>query len=115
MSRDDEVERIRRIRDRQIQMRDPQIKQNKLQKNISRRRRGRLESFDFTRIFTDLPKLITGTLIGVLLGLLALIVLPYLIQADWVDLLGLGILLVTTLMGAAFGRAIDARDSLSDF
>lgn len=115
MGRDDEVERIRRIRDRQIQMRDPQIKQKKLQKNISARRRSRLEAFDITRIFTDLPKVITGTLLGLLIGLLVMIILPYLVKADWVDYLSLGILVTTTFMGVAFGRAIDARDNLRDF
>lgn len=115
MPHEDEVERFRRIRDQQIQRRDPQIRQQKLQKNISRKRRSRLENFDFTRIFSDLPKLITGTLIGMLLGLLVLLILPYIIKADWVDLLGLAILGITTLFGAVFGRAIDARDSLSDF
>jgi F0F1-type ATP synthase assembly protein I len=115
MSREDEVERIRRIRDRQIQARDPQIKQNKLQKNISKRRRSRVESFDITRLFTDLPKLITGTLIGLLIGLLVLVILPYIVKTDWVDYLSIGILVVTTFMGAAFGRAIDARDNLRDF
>ncbi|MDF1499407.1 MAG: hypothetical protein P1P76_02920 [Anaerolineales bacterium] len=114
MSREDEVERIRRIRDRQIQMRDPQIKQKKLQKHISRRRRSSLEAFDFTRIFTDLPKVITYTLIGVLLGLLALLILPYVIQAAWSDKLGLAILLITTSFGAVFGRAVDTRDRLRD-
>jgi uncharacterized protein YacL len=115
MSREDEVDRIRRIRDRQISMRDPQIKQKKLQKTISRRRRSRLESFAITRLFTDLPKIITGTLIGMLIGLLILVILPYIIKADWVDYLSLGILVITTFMGTAFGRAIDARDRLSDF
>ncbi|MGD8632711.1 MAG: hypothetical protein PVF85_04015 [Anaerolineales bacterium] len=115
MPSEDEVERIRRIRDRQIQMRDPQIKQKKLQRTISKRRRSRLESFDFTRLFSELPKLITGTLLGVLIGLLALVILPYFVKTDWVDYLGLGILIFTTFMGAAFGRAIDARDSLRDF
>jgi hypothetical protein len=115
MSRDEEVERIRRIRDRQIHMRDPQIKQKKLQKNISRRRRSRLESFEFTRLFSDLPKLITGTFIGIIIGLLAMLILPYVLKTDWVDYLSLGILVFTTFMGAAFGRAIDARDSLRDF
>ncbi|MGD8553626.1 MAG: hypothetical protein PVG02_08195 [Anaerolineales bacterium] len=114
MPHDDDVDRIRRIRDRQIQMRDPQIKQKKLQKNIARRRHSRIEAFDITRLFSDLPKLITGTLVGMLLGLLVMLILPYLIKADWVDYLSLGVLAFTTFMGAAFGRAIDARDSLRD-
>lgn len=115
MSREDEVDRIRRIRDRQIHMRDPQIQQKKLQKNIASRRRSRLESFKFTRLFSDLPKLITGTLAGMLVGLVVLVVLPYVLRTDWVDYLSLGILVITTFMGAAFGRAIDARDRLRDF
>ena len=115
MARDDEVERIRRIRDRQIQLRDPQIKQNKLQKKIYTRRRSRIEAFDITRIFTELPKVITGTLLGMLIGLLVMVILPYLVKTDWVNYLSLGILVFTTFMGTAFGRAIDARDNLRDF
>jgi hypothetical protein len=115
MPHEDEVDRIRRIRDRQIQRRDPQIQQKKLQKNIAQRRRSRMETFDIMRIFSDLPKLITGTLVGMLIGLLVMLILPYVIKADWVNYLSIGILVFTTFMGAAFGRAIDARDSLRDF
>ena len=48
-------------------------------------------------------------------GLLVMVILPYLLKTDWVNYLSLGILVFTTFMGTAFGRAIDARDNLRDF
>jgi F0F1-type ATP synthase assembly protein I len=114
MSRDDEIERLRRLRDRQISLRDPGQKQEKVQHQVARKRRASREPFRFSRIFTDLPKVITGTLLGLLIGILIVIVLPYFVHTEWVNIAGIGAAVILTFFGAAFGQAIDARDRLRD-
>ena len=114
MSNQNEQERLRRIRDRQIQLRDPKIKDMKLQKGVAKKHRDSVEPFSITRIWTDLPKIIRGTVIGMLVGLAILIVLPYLFEGGWVDLAGIAAVVILAIMGMIFGQALDARDRLKD-
>lgn len=109
-----EQDRWRKLRDRQIELRDPQKKERKLQRSIAHKRRSRREWFSMRGIFADVPKVITGALIGLALGVALLLVLPYLIQASWVNLAGIAGLVIFSFFGMAFGQAIDARDRLRD-
>ncbi len=114
MGREDEVERLRKLRDRQISLRDPQVQQQKVQHHVARRRRGSREPFVFSKIFSQIPKVITFTLVGILLGLLVLLLLPYFVQAEWTDMVGIVAIVILAVFGAAFGQAIDVRDRLMD-
>lgn len=116
MGQNDDLERIRRIRDRQLELRDPSVEQKRVQRQIAKKRRSRVEKFSLGAIFGDIPKMITGTLIGILIGLLIFLILPYIWpEAAWVDIAGVGVTVIGAFFGFFFGRAIDARDSLSDF
>jgi hypothetical protein len=114
MSREDDVERLRRLRDRQISLRDPGVKQQKVQRHVATKRRASREPFKFSRIFTDVPKVITWTLAGMLLGIGVVIVLPYFVHTEWVNIAGIAAAVILTFFGAAFGQAVDARDRLRD-
>ena len=114
MNRDDEVERLRKLRDRQISLRDPHVQQQKVQKHVAHRRRSSREPFVLSRIFTQIPKVITFTIVGMLLGLVVLLVLPYFVQETWTDMVGIVAVVILAVFGAAFGQAIDVRDRLRD-
>jgi len=114
MSRDDEVERLRRLRDRQISLRDPGVKQERVQRQVAHKRRANREPFQLSRIFSEVPKVITWTIAGLLLGIGIVIVLPYFVHAEWVNLASIGATVVLMFFGAAFGQAVDARDRLRD-
>jgi VIT1/CCC1 family predicted Fe2+/Mn2+ transporter len=114
MSREDEVERLRKLRDRQISLRDPQVQQKKVQQHAARRQRRSRQPFVLSNIFTQIPKVITFTLVGMLLGLLVLIVLPYFVQQAWTDTAGIVATIILAIFGAAFGQAVDVRDRLRD-
>ncbi len=114
MSNEHEQERLRRIRDRQIQLRDPKVKDRKVQKSVAKKHRSSLESFSLTKIWTELPKIIRGTVIGMLAGLAILLVLPYIFQGAWVDYAGFAAVFILAFLGMIFGQALDARDRLMD-
>jgi sulfite exporter TauE/SafE len=114
MGREDEVERLRRLRDRQISLRDPHVQQQKVQHHVARRRRSSREPFVFSKIFSQIPRVITFTLVGILLGLLVLVALPYIVEAEWTDTVGIVATVILAIFGAAFGQAIDVRDRLRD-
>jgi hypothetical protein len=109
------MERIRRIRERQLELRDPTVEQKKLQRNIAQKRRRNVEKFSFGALFGDIPKMVTGTLIGMLIGILIFLILPYLTDAGWVDIAGVVLTIFLTIFGFFYGRAMDAKDALSDF
>lgn len=115
MSDPQEIERLRRLRDRQIQARDPLKKQRRLQHHIARRRRASRRRFSFGEIFRDVPAKITGTLIGMAAGVLLLVILPEFVETALADQIGLAALAVLAILGFFFGRAIDVRNALSDF
>lgn len=115
MSQNDELERIRKIRDRQLHLRDPSVEQKRVQRQIAKKRSSRVEKFSLGAIFGDIPKMITGTLIGMAIGLLIFLILPYVFDGPWVDIVGVAVTVTGAFFGFFFGRAIDARDALSDF
>lgn len=115
MSQNDEMERIRKIRDRQLHLRDPSVEQKRVQRQIAKKRSSRVEKFSLGAIFGDIPKMITGTLIGMAIGLLIFLILPYVFDGPWVDIVGVAVTVIGAFFGFFFGRAIDARDALSDF
>jgi len=114
MSDQNEQERLRRIRDRQIQLRDPKKKERKDQRGAAKKHRESVEAFSITKIWTDLPKIIRGTVIGMLVGLVILLVLPYIFQGAWVDYAGFAAVFIFAFLGLIFGQALDARDRLMD-
>jgi TctA family transporter len=66
-------------------------------------------------IFDDIPKMITGTLIGMVIGILIFLILSYIFEGAWVDIVGISVTVIGAIFGFFFGRAFDARDALSDF
>ncbi len=61
-----EVERLIRIRDKQLQARDPQKKISKTQQNISKRYRRSHKPLTAKGVFSDIPKKWMGFVIGLL-------------------------------------------------
>jgi hypothetical protein len=115
MSQNDEIERIRKIRDRQLNLRDHSVEQKRVHREITKKRRRNVEKFSFGAIFGDIPKMITGTLIGIVIGILVFLILPYIFdEGDWIDIAGIAVTVIGAIFGFFFGRAIDARDALSD-
>ena len=115
MSQNDEVERIRKIRDRQLHLRDHSVETKRVQREIAKKRRRSVEKFSLGGIFGDIPKMVTGTLIGMAIGLLIFLILPYFWDSEVIDIVGIAVTVIGAIFGFFFGRAIDARDTLSDF
>jgi VIT1/CCC1 family predicted Fe2+/Mn2+ transporter len=109
-----EIERLKRLRDRQIQLRDPQKAQQKLQSRIATKRRKSTRAFSIKEIMTEIPHKWWGILLGAALGVAVLIVLPYFMDSIWADLIGIGAILFLTILGYFIGQAMDVRDSLKD-
>jgi VIT1/CCC1 family predicted Fe2+/Mn2+ transporter len=112
--KNDELRRLKRIRDQQIRARDPSVKQKKLQRTIATRRRKSVRKFSFLEMLNQVSHKITGTLIGGIIGLLIFLFLPYFVESSWIDLVGIGAIVFLAILGFFLGRALDARDSLRE-
>ncbi|MBN1953410.1 MAG: hypothetical protein JW900_00025 [Anaerolineae bacterium] len=116
--KNEEIERLMRIRDRQLQTRDPQIQNRKIRATASARRRTveqRISGGDILKgSLTDIPNTWKGVLIGSALGVALLIVLAVVVQEAWVGLAGMAGIIVLAIVGYLFGAAFEWRDKLRD-
>jgi hypothetical protein len=106
-------ERLQRLREKQISARDPHAKERRVEAKVAARRRKTVKRFSIGML-TQLPHKYVWALFGAVLGVLVIIVLP----VFWADgrayLVGIVALLFLVALGYVFGRALDARDELSD-
>jgi len=112
--KNDELRRLKRIRDQQLRARDPSVKQKKLQRTITTKRRKAVQKFSFRQIFIQVPHKIKGPLIGAVVGLLIFLFLPYFVETSWIDFVGIGAIFFLTILGFSLGQALDTRDSLKE-
>ncbi len=113
-SQDNESDRLRRLRERQIQARDPQKKQRKIQGRVAGQYQKR-RNYTMADGVADLPHKWKGLIIGAIIGLLAAILISLLVTASWGIWLGLLAMIISPLLGFLFGMSFDWRDDLRDF
>jgi hypothetical protein len=117
--RDDELERLKRIRDQQIEARDPFAKGRALHRRLSARQRRMRKQKTLQEIMqemlADIPARWKGTVIGATIGTLISIVLVLLkVDAVWVILTWLVVSIFLAIGGFIIGRAFDWRDEVRD-
>jgi hypothetical protein len=106
-NRNDEIERIQRIRDQQIRARDPRAHGRKVQQKISARRK--IDKFSFQDALRSIPTKWWGMIIGGIIGLVGAIVLNKAIEveASWMEYVGYVIVLAGIVLGRGVGAAMD--------
>jgi hypothetical protein len=109
MSRpNDELERIKRIRDQQLAARDPRARDRAVQERVRARRQTRKLTFknllaDFTAKWTWM---VTGGIIGAILA----IVVHLIFKAAWAEYVGYGLILFGIVVGRVLGSVRDWGD-----
>ncbi len=115
---DDDIERLKRLRDRQIQARDPHVKKREWHQRVSMQQRKKRQRFTFgalMREIDDIPNKWKGAVIGATIGTIVLAVLMAAVEADWAILVGIALIAILMLIGFVFGASFDWRDEVSDF
>jgi VIT1/CCC1 family predicted Fe2+/Mn2+ transporter len=109
---DDEVERLKELRESQIRGRDPRKKDNKLHGEISRKLQ-KSRRVTINQLLDEMPAkwlyMYIGFFLGVFIGLALITIFP---GALWAQLLALVVLLFLTLAGRLYGQAEDWRKKL---
>ncbi len=113
-TRNSEQDRLRRIRDRQIQLRDPQKQVNELQHSISRRRVKSVTRFSFRTMVSETPNKFLGFVLGIIIGVVVLIVVPDFVDLPWGDVIGFAAIIFLGFLGFLLGQAMDTREEIKD-
>lgn len=114
MPPESEQDRLRRLRDRQIAARDPQVKQQRIHGKIARKQRSSVEAFSLGRILSEIPNMWKGAFLGFLVGVLGVAVIPLVWSSPWALPCAAALTVILAIFGLIVGRAADTRDSLKD-
>ena len=107
-----EQERLVRLRERQLSVRDPHEKQRKFQQFAAERERKRDDSETLGEMWATIPSVWKGGLYGLVAGgLLALLLQRYWIS-PWATPVSIILVIVLVLVGVTIGRAIDLRNEI---
>ena len=111
-----ELERLKRLRDRQLNDRDPQVKQKQIQRVITKReRRAQSKRVTLGEAWREVPHVYRSPLIGLVIGTIITFVLPEIWHSPWAVWVGLIAIVLLALLGIPIGQALDLRDDLRDF
>ncbi len=112
----DELERLKRLRDRQLADRDPVEKKKQFQNTYLRKeRKVRSQRYTLGEAWRTIPHVYRSPLIGLLIGFCILIVLPLLWKSTWAFWTGVFATVFLIILGVVIGQALDVRDNLKDF
>ena len=112
---DQELEQLKRLRERQLSDRDPLVKQRQFQRSSSQRER-RITKTPYTlgRMWKDIPHAWKGFFYGLVLGTVVLLVVPLLWLSPWAIPCSAATIVVFAIVGVMIGRAIDTRENIKD-
>ncbi len=111
-----ELERLKRLRDRQLADRDPSEKKKQFQTTYLRKEsKVRSQRYTLGEAWRTIPHVYRSPLISLLIGLCILIILPLLWQSTWAFWVGVIATLFLIIRGVVIGQALDLRDNLRDY
>jgi len=109
-----EQERLKRLRDRQLVDRDPLVKQRQFQRTSAQKERRARKPYSLGKMWSDIPHVSKGFFYGLLLGTAVLIILPAFWVSPWAFPCSAIAVVVFVVLGVIFGRAFDTRDELKE-
>jgi hypothetical protein len=108
-------ERLKRLRERQLTDRDPLMKQKQFQRvTAHKERKERGKRYSLGQAWRTIPHVYRSSFIGLLLGLVAMFVVPALWNSPWAFWAAVGATVLFIFIGMLIGLAQDIRDILSD-
>ncbi len=110
----EEQERLKKLRDRQLQVRNPLARQRKFQQSSSVKEKRMRKSFSLSRAWKDIPHMIRSPFYGLILGLLVVLVLPMIWDSAYALIAGAGATLLFIIYGLILGNSLDLRDRIRD-
>jgi Flp pilus assembly protein TadB len=113
-SYDQEQERLKRLRDRQIADRDPTVKKRQFHRQSVERERRAYRSLTFKDIWTDIPHIWKGLFYALVFGLVGMFIITSLWISIWAWIVSGVLLFFFLIIGLVVGRAADSRDEIKE-
>ena len=111
---DQELERLRRLRQSQLADRDPLVKQRQFQRSSAQREKRIKKPYSLGKMWKDIPHAWKGFFYGLVLGTVVLLIVPMLWVSPWAIPCSAAAIVVFMIFGLAVGRAIDTRENIKD-
>ena len=115
MSRNDpELERLKRLRERQLTDRDPLVKQHQFQRSSAQREKKLKKPYPLSKMWKDIPHAWKGFFYGLVLGTAVFVIVPMFWLSPWAFPCSVAAIVIFALFGVILGRAIDTRENIKD-
>jgi hypothetical protein len=116
MSNQDELERVKKLRQNQLDARNPLTKEYKMQRQIASKYKHTRSGQSFFRdSWKGLDKIWKGLIYGAAIGVMIMVVLPFFMPGKTGIILGFAAIPLMMALGALFGGSLDWRDSMRDY
>ncbi len=112
---DPEQERLRRLRERQLDDRNPHTKQHDFYRASKERERRAAKPYTLREAWAAIPHVWKTPLYALLLGVILLLVITSLWISIWAWIVGGAATLIFVITGIIIGQALDLRDKLRDY
>jgi hypothetical protein len=109
-----EQERLRRLREKQVADRDPLVKQRKGQQNYSAKARRMRKPFKLSGAWKDIPHIIRTPFYGLIIGVVIIFILPMFWNSPLAIWVALFATLILIIFGVVVGGNLDLRDNIRD-
>jgi hypothetical protein len=111
---DQESERLKRLREKQLTDRDPLTKQRTFQHTSSVKEKRMRKRFSFSKAWSDIPNMIKYPFYALLIGLIIILILPILWISQYAFITSLAVTAIMIIFGLILGNSIDLRDEIKD-
>lgn len=111
---DQETERLKRLREKQLADRDPLVKQRKFQHSSSVKEMRMRKPFSLSKAWGDIPHIIKYPFYALIIGVIVIFVLPTLWDSPYAIFAGVAATAIFVIFGLILGNTIDLRDDIKD-
>ena len=111
---DQESERLKRLREKQLTDRDPLSKQRKFQQSSSVKEKRMRKPFSLSKAWSDIPHIIKYPFYALIIGVIVIIILPTVWNSPYTTITGVAATAILIIFGFIFGSTIDLRDEIKD-
>lgn len=111
---DQEAERLKRLREKQLTDRDPLTKQRTFQHTSSVKEKRMRKPFSFSKAWSDIPHVIKYPFYALIIGVLIILILPTFWISPYTFMTSLAVTAILIIFGLILGNSIDLRDEIKD-
>jgi len=109
---DQESERLKRLRDRQLTDRDPLVKERSFQHITSIKEKRMRKRFSLVEEWMAVPHAIKNLLYCIILGIIVTIALPMILDTPYALYIGAGMAVIIIIVGTIAGYIMDYNDEI---